>query len=250
MDQDWTFWLVGGVSGVVGVMVLYRALLADRSRGRPRCPRCFYDMSGIPGLICPECGKDARSPQALRRTRRQWRVALLGVVLTLTGGALGATPKVRRENWLSIVPTTGLILFAPEAGTEQDRGLYAPQPVMDPVAAELLRRQAHRHMTPWQWRLYLRTGKAIQTRPVWPVDQPFLVRLRIPRWLGMTQITLTPRGGGASIDAGGTIGLICGTGLSMGSLGGVPVARPARAGHWEGCCRCGCADGESSVSLA
>ncbi len=49
---------------------LLSALFRDRSRGRLRCPRCWYDMAGA-GLTCPECGKQARSERALRRIAQE-----------------------------------------------------------------------------------------------------------------------------------------------------------------------------------
>ena len=58
-----------------GLFVLFRALFGDRARGRRRCPKCWYDMAGLPPrtvkeererFVCPECG--ARSS-----ARRNWR---------------------------------------------------------------------------------------------------------------------------------------------------------------------------------
>jgi hypothetical protein len=65
-----------------GAIMLLLALFWDRSRGRLRCPRCAYDMAGAKDLKCPECGHVARSEAArLRKTRRHYAWALLGLVL-------------------------------------------------------------------------------------------------------------------------------------------------------------------------
>ena len=36
----------------LGALLILRALFADRSRGRRRCPRCWYSMDGAPSLPC------------------------------------------------------------------------------------------------------------------------------------------------------------------------------------------------------
>lgn len=56
----------------------------DRSRGQPRCPRCWYSLHGLPELRCPECGCRPRSAGAAFRTRRnRW---LIGIAPALAAG--------------------------------------------------------------------------------------------------------------------------------------------------------------------
>src|SRR5262245_47389730 len=69
-------------------VVFVLALFGDRSRGRRRCPRCWYRMEGTPGLTCPECGRVATAEGELLRTRRHPWWAALGVVILL--GALAS----------------------------------------------------------------------------------------------------------------------------------------------------------------
>ena len=43
---------------LVGLLLVVWGLWGDRSKGRPRCPKCWYDMRGtVPRLVCPECGR-------------------------------------------------------------------------------------------------------------------------------------------------------------------------------------------------
>jgi hypothetical protein len=78
-NLDWICHLAGWTIGAAGMVLLLWALFWDRSRGRRRCPKCWYDMAGVPGLRCPECGKEAKSERQLSATRRRWRWAAAGV---------------------------------------------------------------------------------------------------------------------------------------------------------------------------
>jgi hypothetical protein len=81
---------------VIGLLLVYWGLWGDRSKGRARCPRCWYDMRGtLPKLECPECGHDARQAHRLRKHHRQWGPAVLGVLLVL----LSAYPLVIVAGW-------------------------------------------------------------------------------------------------------------------------------------------------------
>ena len=68
----------------VGLLLVCWGLWGDRSKGRARCPRCWYDMRGsLPSLQCPECGHDAKQERRLYRNHRRWWRTALGVVLVL-----------------------------------------------------------------------------------------------------------------------------------------------------------------------
>ena len=69
---------------LVGLLLVARGLWGDRSKGRPRCPKCWYDMRGtVPRLECPECGHAPGSERGLYRNRRgRWRI-VLGTMLVL-----------------------------------------------------------------------------------------------------------------------------------------------------------------------
>jgi hypothetical protein len=68
----------------VGLLLLYRGIWGDRSKGRTRCPKCWYDMRGtVPRLECPECGHDARQERRLHKHHRRWRRVTIGALLVL-----------------------------------------------------------------------------------------------------------------------------------------------------------------------
>lgn len=83
IGSTWAYAAAGSLA-LAGLAILLIALLAGRARGRRRCPRCWYDMSGAGAtfpLTCPECGRKVRTDGELGRTRRRWRLAIFGLVL-------------------------------------------------------------------------------------------------------------------------------------------------------------------------
>ena len=106
----WIWWTAGAIVGLLATWLVYRSLLHDRSRGRRRCPKCWYDMSGTDSLTCSECGRTFKRERKLRKTRRRWRLTFVSMVLLLASATGMLTPKVQRDGWLQFVPMTGLIL--------------------------------------------------------------------------------------------------------------------------------------------
>jgi hypothetical protein len=83
--------------------------ILGRSRGRRRCPKCWYDMSGTDSVRCPECGRAAKSEKRLHRTRRHWRLALLAILPVLLSVYFALLPRIREHGWPAALPTTALI---------------------------------------------------------------------------------------------------------------------------------------------
>ncbi|MEN0020630.1 MAG: zinc ribbon domain-containing protein [Planctomycetota bacterium] len=107
--------LLVGVSAV-GALAVWKGLWWSRSRGRDRCPKCWHDMTGLAErgvLVCPECGKDARTAKRLRKTRRKRLIAAAGLLLVLLPWVwLKPAHERRGEGWWALMPTTGLIVLA------------------------------------------------------------------------------------------------------------------------------------------
>ncbi len=114
--------------GTLGLAMFIWAAFWDRSRGRLRCPRCWYDMKGVvetprdgeagitpkPSWTCPECGRVAESRRGLSRTRRRpWRSALGLAVAMLAAIVLfrGALAPV----WPRFMPLTVLLMMRSSA---------------------------------------------------------------------------------------------------------------------------------------
>ena len=125
-----------------GVLLIRRGYRADPSRGRPRCPQCWYDMRGhvahapgvsgatggtsgvqMEGLACPECGYEIADAQELYRARpRPWMVMLGACVVALAWAAwavIGARGILNYEwAWLGTVlgygvAVAGLVVSPP-----------------------------------------------------------------------------------------------------------------------------------------
>lgn len=138
--SDWLYWTLGGLLGIAATVMLVRALFADRSRGRRRCPKCWYDMSGVSqSLQCPECGCASRHEHHFARTRRHWwRVLACIVFLVLPGTHLILHPFVRERGWIGLLPDAAVIAMI---GTSQTQ----------PACNELIGRIFTRDFSKSQW---------------------------------------------------------------------------------------------------
>lgn len=132
---DWVYavggWVLVGFAAVFGAWCLGW----DRARGRKRCPKCWYDMGGTPGLRCPECGRECRDERRLGRTRRRWRLSLLALVGLLAGYGVRSVPHYRDDGWVGVIPSSALIFLAPAGATPAaiGTGAYpglAPRPTV------------------------------------------------------------------------------------------------------------------------
>src|SRR5258705_387983 len=129
-DGEWAFLLAGGAGVVAGLALLAVALFADRSRGRRRCGKCWDDMGGVPGLVCPECGREAKGERGLLRTRRRWRLAGLSVVLVGAGVVTAEWRRLEEGNWPALVPDGALRIvlgwFKDDAAGVRSTGSKSP----------------------------------------------------------------------------------------------------------------------------
>lgn len=188
---DWLVYVLGWAVGIGGLGLLARALFGDRSRGRRRCPRCWYDMFGISGLGCPECGRACRTETALRCTRRHWRPAVVGALGLLAGLALGSAPAYRQGGWVRLVPSSALVFLAPPAEQLWPNGgrVKYGQPrwdAWDEMTEETWRRLTNGRMARWQSQLFVsryfgaalpseRLERRVVTPTRWSTDWPIAV---------------------------------------------------------------------------
>lgn len=97
--------IVGGALGLFAVFLFIWAVVGDHSRGRVRCPKCWYDMSAATGLLCPECGHTVKNAKQLKKARRpRWAFVLGGMLLVLGGVGIGLNDRVKHRGYLAIMP--------------------------------------------------------------------------------------------------------------------------------------------------
>jgi hypothetical protein len=206
--SDSIFWLIGGAIGLLALWILYWSLLRDRARGRRRCPKCWYDMSGTsapdsPGnLVCSECGYAAKRERKLFKTRRRKRWACIGLFVALAAWLTVKWPQIVRDGVETIVPTTALIaispwldhtmLFAPAntpipvAGIPTTFAVWpnsAAVAVRAPIltlsqrlASELHQRALEDELAGWQWRWMVRNLSAQPGWPPWTLSADLSIR--------------------------------------------------------------------------
>ena len=175
--SDWLYWIIGAVVGAGGLAFLAWSLLWDRSRGRRRCPKCWYDMTGLSGLTCPECGKTAKTEKKLFRTRRRWRWAVLGCVLIVAGGSTAGTRKVKHDGPFALVPAPVLNWVVSHFDEQADE-LY------ERVAAGAARPGAATRLTAWE-RVLVARGSVSQLLPLANIDSNRLWYEGMYKWLGV-----------------------------------------------------------------
>lgn len=116
--------LMAGLAWLIclaGIVLFAWALFWDRSRGRRRCPKCWYDMSGTGSLRCSECGYEAKRMQALHRTRRQWPVARAAVGIVVLAAILAAWGPVKRGVYARVLPTRLITSLYPHVPQHQQQ---------------------------------------------------------------------------------------------------------------------------------
>ncbi len=202
-NLDWLYLLGGWLLGASAVLLLLWSLFRDRGRKLRRCPKCWYDMSGTPGLQCPECGRTATTERRLHRTHRRWRYAALAIVLGLVAYIVGSVPRYQSGGWVALLPSSILLCMAPvqdpplSAGSPLSmlRGRFAfgttpatpTLPWRQQLGDEVWKRLTKGDMARWQSQNYLRRyfqkvqldpWSGIELPKRWPTGCPIPVRFK------------------------------------------------------------------------
>lgn len=166
---QWLLPLIALTVGALALPLLWWALLRDRSRGRRRCPGCWYDMAGVPGLQCPECGRVAAAEREFHRTRRRWRAAWMAVFLLASAAGAAGWHVHRAGGWSRVVPTWALMPLLP--GAENTR----PSAIQKWATAQIYQRLGAGSVSPQVVVSLLRSNGTLRWRTSWPADQPLQI---------------------------------------------------------------------------
>jgi hypothetical protein len=175
--MNWLCLSLGGLIGLGALWCLYLGFLRDRSRGRRRCPSCWYDLSTLPGVRCPECGTIAKREEEFARTRIHWRLVVLASVLGCLAWQTAIVGTPGREGWRGLIPTAWYLLIV--------------QDFDDKAVEPMVFRLRHGLVTPWD--RWIATHRELTLAEVdwntcakvnerWPVTLPLRVWLAIPDW--------------------------------------------------------------------
>lgn len=117
MPEAWT--ILSRCLLACGIGLFLWSLFWDRSRGRLRCRKCWYDMKGVtahksaPPWTCPECGRSTSNVRQLHRTRRRWRFLAPALTLLIAAYSASQVPLARKEGWRAAVPTWIIVTVWP-----------------------------------------------------------------------------------------------------------------------------------------
>ncbi len=108
----WLSWLAAAIFFGAMVYLAWAAIFKDRPKGKRRCPKCWFDMCGTPGMTCGECGFTAHFEKQLNKRRRRPGIAVLAILSCVAmAGVINERLMVR--GWMGLVPTKALILSLP-----------------------------------------------------------------------------------------------------------------------------------------
>ncbi len=158
LENSW--WVFVAIPlAALGLWLLYRALLADRAKGRRRCPKCWYDLqAAVVPVQCPECGHVTPHERLLHGTHRKWGVAIAALALLAAAPWTKRFPDAVRNGPARLVPTWALLQFCREEHVKQwteETLLFGPK-ASSPFAQELVRRGVEEPIPMWQSEMFER----------------------------------------------------------------------------------------------
>ena len=109
--RDFAVFAVAYALALLGVAGICYALFVDRSRGRRRCPKCWYSMAGAPSRSCSECGHTVQKESRFYRTRRRWKLFFGAVIIVLIALGLSREPFYRAHGYDGLIPASALLVL-------------------------------------------------------------------------------------------------------------------------------------------
>lgn len=95
----WSGRLLALLLFTAGLAITYRALFRKSRDGRPRCPKCQYDLTGGVSPVCPECGYARIRRDRPGRPPRRYLLALVGLVIAFALPTYVVQRRVRQYGW-------------------------------------------------------------------------------------------------------------------------------------------------------
>lgn len=118
---EWIFRSLALLLVLLAGLAIAWGFLADRVRGRtkqPRCPKCWYDLSGVveheaSKWRCSECGFVATRIDQLHKGKKKWWTLAPALLFIAVSPLAWAWPTIDRDGWRAAVPTWAIVYFWP-----------------------------------------------------------------------------------------------------------------------------------------
>lgn len=118
---EWIFRSLAVLLILLAGLAIAWGFVADRVRGRtkkPRCPKCWYDLSGVSEFEsskwrCSECGFIATRVAQLHKSKKKWWTLAPALLLIALSPLAWAWPTIDRDGWRAAVPTWTIVHFWP-----------------------------------------------------------------------------------------------------------------------------------------
>ncbi len=144
------FFMVPALVIASAVLLVVLWWMGDGHVGGRRCPRCRYDLEGVPGDQCPECGNTPKNTKAFYGRIRSKGVRWTAIAMLLAIWPSFWIKLAFEEGWQAIVPTPVLVLAYPVLPDSLVLDYDAPSLVSRDLAvawyADVLRWHGERHL--------------------------------------------------------------------------------------------------------
>lgn len=118
---EWIFRSLAVVLILLAGFAIAWGFVADRVRGKtkqPRCPKCWYDLTGVAEFEaskwrCSECGFVATREAQLHKGKKKWWTVVPALLFIALSPLAWAWPTIDRDGWRAAVPTWTIVHFWP-----------------------------------------------------------------------------------------------------------------------------------------
>ena len=109
MLNYWHFIILGSLAMLLGAALVLKGIWPRRTGHAPHCRRCGYNLTGLTGAICPECGRALNAAGTVQGQRKRRPSRIVSGLLLLLIGALGPASLLIDANWYPYLPSFWLI---------------------------------------------------------------------------------------------------------------------------------------------